>query len=128
MLEVAVEKVCELITHARAFDAKVPAEELEESSNPTDERALDALEGGDDDPAYDELTNFIDALNEEEQINLVALTWLGRGDFTADEWPDALQTARDARSDHTDTYLRGMPLLGDYLEEGLAQLGFSWED
>ncbi len=128
MLEVAVEKVCELITHARAFDANVPTEELEESVNPTEEGALEVLEDRAEDPAYDELTAFIDGLNEGEQINLVALTWLGRGDYTAKEWPDAVQAARDARSDHTDTYLLGIPLLGDYLEEGLSQLGYSCED
>lgn len=128
MLEVAVEKVCALILHARAFDAKMPAEGMEDGSNPSEEGAMAALEERVDDSAYDELTNFIDALNEEEQINLVALTWLGRGDFTADEWSDALQAARDARSDHTDTYLLGIPLLGDYLEEGLSQLGYSCED
>ena len=128
MIEVAVEKVCALITHARAFDAKIPGEEVDEGSNPTEEGALDALAEQADDPTYEELTSFIDALNEEEQINLVALTWLGRGDFTADEWSDALQAARDARSDHTDTYLLGIPLLGDYLEEGLSQLGYSCED
>jgi len=128
MLEVAVEKVCALIIHARAFDANVPAEELEDGPNPTDEGALAVLEDRSDDPAYDELTGFIDGLNEEEQINLVALTWLGRGDYTAAEWLDAVQAARDARSDHTDTYLIGIPLLGDYLEEGLSQLGYSCED
>lgn len=128
MLEVAVEKVCGLITHARAFDAKIPSEDLDKSSSQAGEDALDAFEEAAGDPAYEELTSFISALNEEEQINLVALTWLGRGDFTAGEWPDAVQAARDARSDHTDTYLLGIPLLGDYLEEGLAQLGYSCDD
>lgn len=132
MLEVAVEKVCELITHARAFDAEIPDEDGEDGAEITEQEALESLADQSDDqaenPAYSELANFIDGLNEEEQINLVALTWLGRGDFTSEEWVEAVQAARDARSDHTDTYLLGIPLLGDYLEEGLSQLGYSCED
>jgi hypothetical protein len=52
------------------------------------------------------------------------LTWLGRGDGTKDDWSDLVEQARDARSDHTADYLLGMPLLGDYLEEALSQLGY----
>ncbi|MFQ5760563.1 MAG: DUF3775 domain-containing protein, partial [Acidiferrobacterales bacterium] len=37
------------------------------------------------------------------------------------------RTAREARSDHAGAYLLGTPLLGDYLDEGLAQLGYSFE-
>lgn len=128
MLEIAVEKVCELISHARAFDAEMPDESQEDGPAITENDVLEAVEEQVENPAFDELTNFIGGLNEEEQINLVALTWLGRGDYTADEWADAVQAARDARSDHTDTYLLGIPLLGDYLEEGLTQLGYSCED
>lgn len=128
MLEVAVEKVCALITHARAFDANIPEDVADDGGGPPGEAALRVVEDRAGDPAYDELMGFIDALNEEEQVNLVALTWLGRGDYAAAEWADAVRAARDARSDHTDTYLLGIPLLGDYLEEGLSQLGYSCED
>ena len=87
MLEVAVEKVCELITHARAFDAEIPDENGNDGAEITETEALgsleDQVEEQTEDPAYSELSNFIDGLNEEEQINLVALTWLGRGDYTA---------------------------------------------
>jgi hypothetical protein len=128
MLGIAVEKVCDLITHVRAFDAKIEVTEPDFGSNPADKEMGKGLEAYRDDPVYEELTGFIDTLNEEEQVNLVALAWLGRGDFVADEWPDALKTAREARSDHTDTYLLGIPLLGDYLQEGLNALGYSCED
>lgn len=128
MLGIAVEKVCDVITRVRAFDAKVDVVEPDPGSNLSDDKMAEVLEDYKDDPAYEELVDFIDALNEDEQINLVALTWLGRGDFTADEWEDALTAARDARSGHTDTYLLGIPVLGDYLEEGLSQLGYSCED
>jgi hypothetical protein len=128
MLGIAVEKVCDLITHVRAFDAKIEATEADFDSNPAEEEMAEGLENYRNDPAYEELMGFIDSLNEEEQVNLVALAWLGRGDFVADEWADALRAASDARSDHTDTYLLGIPQLGDYLEEGLSALGYSCGD
>jgi hypothetical protein len=39
-----------------------------------------------------------------------------------------LEEARDMRDKHISEYLIGTPKLGDYLEEGLAQLGLSLED
>ena len=100
---------------------------LDALSEELDEDIEDGIETYHTDPVRDELMAFIDALNEEEQINLVALVWMGRGDFVAVEWSEALDAARDARSDHTDTYLLGIPLLGDYLEEALATLGYDYE-
>ena len=61
-------------------------------------------------------------------MHLVALAWIGRGTFSADEFDEAVQTARDERVNTTSGYLLGMPLLADYLEEGLEQLGISSED
>tara|TARA_B100000315_G_scaffold131442_1_gene120995 strand:+ start:87 stop:506 length:420 start_codon:yes stop_codon:yes gene_type:complete len=131
ILGVAVEKVCDLITHVRAYDAKLEEVDPDETSEPTGDELGEDIEDGIEpyhaDPARDELMAFIDALNEEEQVNLVALAWMGRGDFVASEWAEALETARDARWDHTDTYLLGIPLLGDYLVEALTALGYDYE-
>jgi hypothetical protein len=41
-----------------------------------------------EDPVADEIRGFIGALNEDEQIDLVALAWLGRGDGTIDDWDE----------------------------------------
>lgn len=102
-LGIAVEKVCEIITHLRAFDSGLVTDDSEISANEADdvivEGALEArLTQPHTDPAYDELTGVIDALNLEEQINLVALLWLGRGDYSEKEWEDALATARERLS------------------------------
>jgi len=59
---------------------------------------------------------------------LWALVWIGRGDFTADEWEGALEAARDADNGRTSAYLLGTPNLGDELEEGMAALGLSCAD
>ncbi len=124
MLSIAPEKVCFVVIKARAFDVKVDVIEPDPGSNPTDDDMREVLEDYEDDPTFDELKDFIDSLNIDEQIDLVALTWLGRGDGTKNEWSDLVQQAKDSRSDHTAEYLLGIPLLGDYLEEALSQLGF----
>ena len=53
----------------------------------------------------------------------MAIAWLGRGDYTADDWDTVRGEAADAHNESTAEYLLGMPLLGDYLEEGLSLLG-----
>lgn len=135
MLGIAVEKVCDIITRARAFDSQIPLGEEEEE--PGDFEADDDIDEDEvlaraeqykDDPTYLELVDFVDSLNEEEQMNLVALAWLGRGDYTADEWSSALDAAREAHNDRTGEYLLGIPLIGDFLEEGLSLMGGSCED
>ena len=128
MLAISPEKVFFVIVKSREFDVKVEVEEPDPGSNAADDGMSAVLQDYQDDPSYDEAAAFIDAMNEEEQINLVALAWLGRGDFTFDEWQDALAEAADARNDHTASYLLGMPLLSDHLEEGLSLHGHSCED
>ena len=55
----------------------------------------------------------------------MALAWIGRGTFDAKDWTEALRIAREQRNARTAEYLTGLPLLGDYLEEGLAAFGES---
>lgn len=122
-----LEKVCFIIIKARQFDAQVEVDDPDSGSNPTDDHAIDVLEARADDPTYEELTSFINALNVDEQIELVALAWLGRGDFTIEEWQNVMREATQAHTGHTASYLLGIPLLGDYLEEGLAAHKLSCE-
>ena len=86
------------------------------------------LESFSDDATADELKGFIRDLNEDEQASLVALAWIGRGSFGPEELDEALSTARSERTNRTEDYLIGMPLLPDYLEEALDRLGYSVED
>lgn len=128
MLGIAVEKVCQIVGRAKAFDVKVEVVEPEPGSNPTDEGMLEVLEDYQEDATEAELQELIEGLNEEEQVNLVALAWLGRGTYGADEWEAALAEADRAHNEHTAEYLLGIPLLGSYLEEGLSMLGYSCEE
>jgi hypothetical protein len=122
------EKVCHVIVKARAFDVKEAATDEDSGSNASDDGVTDVLEDLPDDPTYRELTSFIRALDEDEQVWLVALAWIGRGTFDARDWMEALRQAREQRNARTAEYLTGLPLLGDYLEEGLAAFGESCSD
>ena len=99
--------------------------EPDPGSNPSDDNDVAVLEDHEDDPVVEELTSFIDAMSEDEQIDLVALAWLGRDDFTAKDWEAVREEAARAHNERTAAYLLGMPLLGDFLEEGLSMLGYS---
>jgi hypothetical protein len=122
MLTISPEKVCYVIAKARELDVKVAAEELD------DEGMGRILEDYADDPTLEELKSFLEAQSDDELRELLALAWVGRGDFGADEWQDALSQVQDVREKHTVDYLLGTPLLSDYLEEGLAQFGHSCEE
>jgi len=128
MLELDRDKVCYIVVKARELDVQVDVEEPDYGSGAADEGFRQVLQAYSDDPTFDELKEAIDGLNIDEQCQLVALTWVGRGDYAAGDWQEALATARDAHSDHTALYLIGIPLLADYLEEGLAAFDLSCED
>ena len=127
-LVISPEKVFFVIVKARQFDAKVENSDPDSGSNPSDDREIDVLEDRADDPVERELKSFINALTEDEQIDLVALTWLGRDDSTVADWSSVREEAARAHNNRTADYLLGIPLLGDFLEEGLSELGYSCEE
>jgi hypothetical protein len=124
-LEISPSKVGFVIIKAREIAAKVAAWDDGATS---DHDAESILEDFSDDATQAELKEFIRDLNEDEQVSLVALAWIGRGSFGPEELEEALTTARSERTNRTADYLLGMPLLSDYLEEALDRLGYSVED
>lgn len=127
-LTISPEKVCFIIIKAREFDAKEEANDPDPGSNPSDDNDVEVLADYPDDPVVEEITSLIDSLSVDEQVDLVALMWLGREDYTADDWSTVREEAAGAHNEHTAEYLLGTPMLGDFLEEGLSMLGFSCED
>ena len=127
-LTISPEKICFIIVKAREFDAKDPASEPDPGSNPSDDMGIAVLEDHGDDPVQEELVSFIDALSQDEQIDLVAIAWLGRDGTGPGDWPDTRREAARAHNDRTASYLLGMPMLADFLEEGLSMLGLSCEE
>ena len=121
--EVPLDKVGFIVIKAKAYDAKEGDSNPNSGSNPNDDRDFDVLEDKPSDFTRRELKDAILSLPKDEQLELVALAWIGRGTYPGEEWKDALDTARNEHRTRTAEYLLGLPLLGDYLEEGLAAYG-----
>ncbi|WP_027530708.1 DUF3775 domain-containing protein [Bradyrhizobium sp. WSM3983] len=133
-LAISAEKVAFIIEKAREFDVKDVASDSDSGSNPSDDDEIDVLEDTNSDPVAAELAGFIRAMNEDEQIDLVTLMWIGRGDGEADEWDDLRARAAEARAEYKAPrreavqYLLGEPMLGDFLADGMDELGIDWSD
>lgn len=127
-LSISTESVCFLIVKAREFDVQDLETDEDSGSNPADDRSVDVLEEHSDNPVVQEISAFIEALSEDEQIDLVALMRLGRGDGTLVDWDDLRNEAQLQHNAQTASYLLGEPLVADYLEEGLSQFGLSCDD
>lgn len=109
-----------IMQKARQYAVKVPQTDPDSGSNPTDDGSVDALEFGPSDDTRRELESAIRDLNDDEQQDLVALVMLGRGDFTLAEWGDARRAALDIPRARTPDFIAGIPLVSDYLEEGMS--------
>ena len=127
-LSISAEKVGFLIEKAREFDVKEAASDPDSGSNAADDCMIDVLEDNGLDPVAREIAGFIDALSEDEKVDLVALMRLGRGDGTIEEWQELRQQAAEGSNSRTAQYLLGEPMLGDLLAEGLGAFGVSWAD
>ena len=127
-LSISREKICFFIVKAREFDVKDVVTDPDSGSNPSDDAMISVLEDHADDATQQELRMFIDALTEDEQIDLVALTWLGRGDGEIGDWDELRAEAERLHNNRTAAYLLAKPMLPDHLEEGLAQFGYRCDD
>ena len=127
-IDIAPEKVAHVIIKAREYDVKVGAWDDSPEEGDAEEDPSSILEDFANDPTRAEIAAFIEGMNYDEQANLVALAWVGRGTFEKEEFAEAVETARAERINATANYLLGMPLLADFLEEGLEKMGFSVDD
>jgi len=128
MLQIDPDTLCAIILKAREFHAKVEVVEPDPGSNPADESERSVLEDYADDPTYLELKALLEGLNEDEIADLLALLWLGRGDFELAEWDEGRAEAMRIENARAPDYLIETPLVADYLEEALSLLGHSCED
>jgi hypothetical protein len=126
MLRVPFDKLCVVIAMAREAMGKEPAAETEDLIlDDGDEEVPPADEDEGDDPGYDALFDYVDSLNSDELGDLLALVWVGRGDFDRDEW-SAAQNAADEEIDDGDAVAEILqdPTLPDDLIAGLEELGY----
>ena len=126
-LSISDEKLCFIIAKAREFDVKDIVTVPDDASNPTDDAMLAVLEDHKDDPVVQELLALINSMSVDEQVDLVALTWLGRGDGTIEDWAELRAEAARAHNRRTAAYLLGIPLLADYLGEAVSLVGIECE-
>ena len=127
-MDIALDKVCELIIRARAIDVKEGLTDPASGSNPTDDGSIDALTASPDDATEEEVRDVIAGLNDDERADLIALVYIGRGDMEPEEWGAAVRLARereDASSISTADWLIGIPNLADLLDEGVNAMGRS---
>jgi hypothetical protein len=127
MPEINPEKVCFIVAQARELMSEDEGE-APDASNPTDDGEREMLTDAAYAPVHSELVQFIDDLDFDEQCALVALVWIGRGDFEPDQWREAVALAAEQREQSVSGALLGIPLLPDYLEEALSSFGFSCSD
>ncbi len=127
MPELNPEKICFVILKSRELaveDTDIEAD----ASNETDDGFSSILTHDGQAPTEAELIGFIDAMDEDEQCALVAMMWIGRGDYDSPDWKTAVAEARARRSGSVSKYLLGTPLLSDYLETALSEFGESCAD
>ncbi len=130
-LTISPETVRLMAEKARAVSAAVSSDydagaehEIELDDQSHDGHHHDGLaEEEEEDLTAEELRELIDDLNVDEAAELVALAWIGRGDYDGTEWADALVEARQRDGRRAAAYLLGMPMLGDWLEDGLEAIG-----
>ncbi len=124
-LGISLETVASIVDHARAVQGDEEAELGAAADDGGDEHET----AGADDLTEDTLRAYITELNEDEQAALIALVWVGRGDYDAGEWEEAWALAAE-RNDGRDAadYLMGVDNMPDLLSEGLAAFGISIED
>ena len=126
-ISISDEKLCFIIEKAREFDVKDVVTDPDSGSNPADDAMIAVLEDHRDDPVVQELIAVIKSMSVDEQIDLVALTWLGRGDGGLEDWRELRTEAARAHNRRTAAYLLGIPLLADYLGEAASLFGIECE-
>lgn len=135
-LAIPADAVCFVVAMLREYENTEllddPADSGVEQESPLDAEDVDVYTQHENDcrndPVRHELESFINDLPEDQQIELVALMWLGRDSGSAEDWPSVLEDAAHAHNERTAPYLLGSPLASDFIEDGLATLGLYGEN
>ena len=118
---------------AQTYQAEgfMPVEDDEEvDSDPGDDPVVDVetladeAENPHEDVLDDELEGLIRGLNIDAKHDLLALIWVGRGDYEASEWSAARKAAREAEPFDITDYLEELQSGSDYIETALDALGY----
>jgi hypothetical protein len=129
-LRIAVEKVCALIEAAREVAGKVPPTTGDRTTTGDDSPlvTIEDYPGEDDwdgDDRRREMVEFIAGLNVDEQVDLLALIMLGRGDYEFADWDAAVSEAEGRIAARDPDYMIGDAALPEYLGDGLEAFGLT---
>ena len=127
LVELAPEKVCFLIVKLREFGVQAEPN-LGGGSDATDDKFVAVFDNEANPSVVSEAEGLIDAMNTDEQRELIALSLVGAGEYAKEEWDDAMDAAKSHPEPTTSAFLLGNPTVSDSLEEGLAMFGFSCSD
>jgi hypothetical protein len=123
MVSISPDALSFIIEKAREFDAESPPVDPGSGSSPADDAVIDILEDTSDNPTREELAGALNSLDLDQRVELLAMMFVGRGDYDAKEWKEALAEARDTIDTRLTEYLLETPLLGDYLANAANDLG-----
>ncbi len=124
-LETPLDDICRIIVRAREWDAQVPFNEIDDNEPVSTDQEYDVMIDEKNTSVEDEISGILDQLAEDQLPEILALAWIGRGTFEADEWDEALEEAKDGKADDAADQLMDMPMLAAYLDAGLAAFGMS---
>jgi hypothetical protein len=128
MLHIPLDAICYIIAQVREFQAKEEVVIPETPSSPAEDWALQILADHGGDYTLTELLGYIGEMNQRQRAELVALMWVGRGDYAIEEWESAVDDAIGDYSLRAAQYLVTHPMAADNLEEGLIAHGYSCQD
>ena len=121
------EKVCTLIVKLREFGVQAEPN-LGGGSDASDDKFVAVFNEEADPSVVREAEGLIEAMNVDEQRELIALSLVGRGDYAKEEWSDAIAAAGSHPHQTTSAFLMQNPTVSDDLEEGLSLFGLSCDD
>ena len=128
MLHIPLDAICYIIAQVREFQAKEEVVIPEDLASPAEDWALQILANHSGDYTLSELLSYIGEMNQRQRAELVALMWVGRGDYAIEDWETAVDDAIGDYSLRAAQYLITHPMAGDNLEDGLIAHGYSCQD
>ncbi|WP_166254662.1 DUF3775 domain-containing protein [Marinobacter salicampi] len=128
MLQTNPETICRLIELAESYHVQEPATDLDSPDDPTEDWAQEMLVDTGDNSGLEEFKTVVEDLEPDQQQEVIALLWLGRGDYVLEEWEEIVKQAQEQWTPETADYLIQHPMLADHLREGLDLHGYSCQD
>jgi hypothetical protein len=127
MLEISPEKVAFVIVRSRGITDPMDTSDMETTMDRDDAGPESVLFDSPSDFTGQELRGFLNGLNEDELASLIAVAWIGRETYAPEELNEAMAVAKAEHRNNPIAYLMSLPLLPDYLADGMEALGISTE-